>query len=433
MPQKIATRSQPPSAPLSRQRWILAAYGLAHYGKSLFWYVSELFFAFYLTEMAGLPPQRMALVLGLGLVVSAAIDGLIGWRFGRFMRDPAAAGRLQFVGAALSAAALILVFLADALPMDFRFAYAIVIGLAFRVAYASYDLPQNALLSLRDWPGLGRGGVTALRLIGSALAMLTVGAAIAVAFAGGAGRSQDGRIAWVIAALAVVAVVSALGLRLALRAEPARDPPQVRRGAIAWRPLLLPIGLVFVISAAFSAFTKLEPFFGVHALGSAAWGARIAVAFSLGSLLSQPVWAILYARLSRRTFLGLLGLALALAAASFMALAACSPLAALTLGFGLGALNGGFGLLLWSWFADEAALGARGAESLAFAAFTAASKLSLAAAGVYVGLALAALDYRGQQSANLSTAMSFLALLAGGVVLAAALRLSRLPPDSSPV
>ncbi len=420
MPQNTPPRS--PSSAKDRQAWIVAAYGLAHYGKSLFWYVSELFFAFYLTEMAGLPPQHMGLVLGLGLVASAALDGTVAWRFGRFMHDAEAAGRLQFVGAVLSAIALILVFVADSLPAEWRFAYAIAVGLGFRVAYASYDLPQNALLSLRDWPRLGRGGVNAVRLIGSGLAMLTVGMATAITFSGGSTGLESGRVGWTIAAFAVVAVTTSLLLRNVLHADPGRRFPAAAAMRIDWRPLLLPIALVFAVSAAFSSFTKLEPYFGVHALGSATWGARIAVAFALGSLLLQPLWATLYARLPRRTLLTLLGVALLFSAIAFMRLAGISRPAALALGFAIGALNGGFGLLLWSWFADEAAQRARGRAGLAFAAFTAASKLSLAGAGVYVGHVLANLDYRGGQSGGLAPTMTFIALMAAVLALAAAWR-----------
>lgn len=407
---------------------VLVAYGCAHYGKSLFWFVSELFFAFYLTEVAGFAPHHMGGVLGVGLVASAFIDLLVGWKFGGRLQDAAAAGRIQLLGAVVSAIALTLVFMTDALPPALRIAYALAIGLVFRIAYAAYDLPQNALLSLRDWPTLGRGGVAAVRLIGSGMAMLTVGFTIGVAFAAGA----DGeRMPLIIAVFCMIAVATAWWLRQSLREEASRACVARDGAPMRWRPLVVPILLVFVVSAAFSAFSKLETYFGVYTLGTATWGARIAVAYGLGLMLLQPLWAILYVRLGRRLMLGALSLGLAVFALGFLVWASGSPVLALGFGFCLGAANGGFGLLLWAWFADETARSAQGRESLSFGAFTAASKLALAAGGLYVAAALTILDYRNAHSAWLAGVMTLLALLAAAVGLGVAARLTR--PSDNPI
>ena len=404
---------------------MLVAYGCAHYGKSLFWFVSELFFAFYLTEVAGFAPHDMGVVLGVGLVASAFIDLLVGWKFSGLLQDAAAAGRIQLLGAAASAITLTLVFMTDALPPAFRIAYALGIGLVFRIAYAAYDLPQNALLSLRDWPSLGRGGA-AVRLIGSGMAMLTVGFTIGLAFADGAAGARGARMPMIIVAFCMIAVATAGWLRQSLHEESERACIAREGASMRWRPLIVPILLVFAVSAAFSAFSKLETYFGVYALGTATWGARIAIAYGLGLMLLQPLWAVLYVRLGRRRMLGALSLCLAVFALGFLVWASGSPVLALGFGFCLGATNGGFGLLLWAWFADETARSAPGRESLSFGAFTAASKLALAAGGLYVATALTILDYRNTQSAWLAGVMTMLALLSAAVGLGVAARLTPL-------
>lgn len=71
-------------------------YGSAHLGKSLFWYASELLFAFYLTELVGLPASRMGLVLAIGLLVSAAIDLVAARLLDRRLIDAAVMASLQF-------------------------------------------------------------------------------------------------------------------------------------------------------------------------------------------------------------------------------------------------------------------------------------------------------------------------------------------------
>ena len=68
-------RSKAGAGELSAFCW---RYGLGHYGKGLFWHSSELLFAFFLTEQAGLPPVWMGTVLIAGILSSAGIDLLVG-------------------------------------------------------------------------------------------------------------------------------------------------------------------------------------------------------------------------------------------------------------------------------------------------------------------------------------------------------------------
>ena len=95
-------------------------YGLAHFGKSLFWYGGEILFAYFLTEIADLPPAAMGLILVSGFVLSATLDLLVGVRLGSRMTDPAAAGRLQLIGAAISGATLLAFFATPFLTKTLR-------------------------------------------------------------------------------------------------------------------------------------------------------------------------------------------------------------------------------------------------------------------------------------------------------------------------
>lgn len=123
-------------------------YGLAHLGKSLFWYSSEILFAYFLTEYVGLSASEMGIVLAAGFLVSALIDIAVGVGLQRRLANARAASRVQFVGALICTVALALVFLGALMPQEARFVYAIAAGIAFRFAFAAYDIPQNALMTL---------------------------------------------------------------------------------------------------------------------------------------------------------------------------------------------------------------------------------------------------------------------------------------------
>ncbi len=406
--------------PLSWPSKVTIVYGAAHFGKSLLWYVSELFFAFYLTEIAGIDPQLTGVVLGIGLAASAAIDLLVGWQLRGGVDSARTAGSIQAAGAVASASFLLAVFLTDHLPPTLRFGYAIAIGLSFRIAYALFDIPQNALLSLREWPDLGRHGVSAMRLVGSGLAMLAVSLASGYAFAGSRRAGEGGPLLPIILLLAVIAIATAVGLRRSLLRENQEHAiPQIP-GRLDWQSLVPPTALVAVASMAFSMFTRLEPYFGVHTLHSAQSGARVAAAFSLGTMMSQPAWALFYARSNRLTFLIAAAIGLLCATLAFAAMAADSYAWALLLGGLGGAMNGGFSLLAWSWFAETTARHAGNRTAIAFAIFAAASKLALAVAGLTVGFLLSIMDYRATQAADLPVAMTVSGTVAAALCLTAA-------------
>lgn len=69
--------------------------------------------------------------------------------------------------------------------------------------------------------------------------------------------------------------------------------PCETRAGFQVRVPLWPTILIFATSWAISVFTKFVPYLGDYALGSVAWSGRILMAFGLGSMLSQPVWAAL--------------------------------------------------------------------------------------------------------------------------------------------
>ena len=237
-----------------------SVYGLAHFGKSLFWYGGEILFAYFLTDIAHLSPSAMGVTLVSGFVLSAALDLLIGVRFGGRMADPCAAGRLQLIGAAFSGVALLAFFAAPFLPPDLRLLHALLAGVAFRLAYAVYDVPQNALIALAGAHSHARTRLATVRIACSGAASLAIAAAVAPVLAARTSGQDAALLLQLAAAAVLIALASAWWLERTLRSTPQLGlsaPSQTdARGMFKLWPLL---AIMAAMSLAPPLFQKLEP------------------------------------------------------------------------------------------------------------------------------------------------------------------------------
>lgn len=356
--------------------------------------------AFYLTELAGLSPTQMGVVLAVGLAASAVIDVLIGARLGRLMPNACAAGRLQLIGAILCALAFCTVFAGFWAPVEFRFAYAMAASLAFRFAYAVYDVPQNALMTLATPDAASRNRIAATRIWFSGLATLIVAAAVAPMLA----ARDDGDLPFYLylaVGMSVPAVAAAAILDRILRRaktrtnrQPAPEHPgRLRPSAVFW----LMMALMAVTSLATPLFAKVEPFFAAYVLKSPALGGVIAASMAIGIIAGQPFWPAMTRRI-------LLPGALAVAAAiqltglAMMVLPDVSVAVLVLAAFLFGIGNGGVGMALWAGFSDVTAREAPGREGFVFGLFSGLAKLCLALGAFGLGHVLGGLDYRGDDS-----------------------------------
>lgn len=350
----------------------------------------------------------MGVVLALGLGASAVIDAGVGARLTRLMPDAAAAARFQFIGSILCAAAFAAIFAGFWIPVEHRFAYALATGLAFRVAYAVYDVPQNALMTLATRDPRARNRVAATRIWFSGLATLVIAAAVAPMIAG---RGETGAALYLGVAVAMAApAVLAAGLLAwrARRVDPAASAqePAARGGRLRpSRTFWLMMALMAITSLATPLFSKVEPFYAVYVLRSPALGGAIVAGMAVGILAGQPLWPFVSARLTRAgttaiaALLQLFGLGLIVVPGA--------PVWSLILAaFAFGVGNGGVGMALWAGFSDVAARDAPGREGLAFGLFSGLAKICLAAGGLGLGLALTAGDYRAPDGGLLPLLMA---------------------------
>lgn len=111
------------------------------------WHGGNIAFAFFLTEVCQQSPVAMAWLLATSSVINALADGLIGTLLSRRMADGAAASRQQLTGSIAAGLAFAAFCAAGLVSESVQLVYVACSLVAFRIAYAAMDVPQNAFLS----------------------------------------------------------------------------------------------------------------------------------------------------------------------------------------------------------------------------------------------------------------------------------------------
>ncbi len=361
-------------------------YGLGHYGKGLFWHSSELLFAFFLTEQAGLPAIWMGGVLIAGILSSAGIDLVVGRALRRRAFTLERALQLHLIGAWASALPLIALFATDLLPQSARIPYALAAALAYRIAYAFYDIPQNALVVLAAPDADTRARLSSLRLAFSGLAAITV-ATILTAMLYDAQEPRAGHFAIAAFAMSIVAIGTAWRVARGHGPTGAQDapatmasrrfhPPRCNIKSLETAGLLTTMAFA---SFAISLFTTLEPYYAA-ATASGAPARLIVLAAAMGLTGSQILWLALVRHRSAETVLTAASITMGSAIWLF---GGADPgyFGQIAMACLFGIANGGVGMALWTIYANSVSGRSAAGDPFAFALFTCAAKLGIAAAG----------------------------------------------------
>lgn len=386
---------------MARTAEITTAYSGAHYGKSLFWYMTELLFGFYLAEIYGLSPATLGTLLAIFLLWDAITDPLIGLAIARRQISTRGLLKAQFIGALVSAATFWLIFWKPPLGETGLIAYALLVGLAFRSTYTLFDVPQNALMKRLAEDGKARLTLSSLRTAFSALATLTISLASSLILASEDMDVRADRFALAAGLFVLVAVASAFFLKRSAGdcAYPAMtghgDLGVVLRATVLSPALARLFLAVFFLSIGWPLFGKLIPFFATYVDGEAARTGSYLATLAIAAFLSQPAWIAIGRCVSRNSFINVALGTLALGAGLFLTAGRCYDAAAIA---GVSLLSAGtsaLSLLVWTRLADrlsEAQL-TEANDVLAFGVFTFASKLALSLGGLLLGLTLSFIGY----------------------------------------
>ena len=398
------------------------AYGFAHFGKSLFWYSSELLFAYFLTELAGLTPTEMGVVLATGFLASAFIDILAGIGLKRRLTTARSAGDTQLAGAILSSIALLLVFVSSWLPDHIQFVYSLLAGLAFRIGFAFYDIPQNALMALAPTSSASRMRFAATRILFSGLATLVIAATVGLLVAAQAERRGSYFLLTIASLFAVMAISGAWHFARLLRGVwPGSDTVSLSRWTAPsklppfQRDFWLLLCLMFVTSCFTPVFSKVEPYFVAYVLRSPLWGGSVIMSMAMGILLGQPFWLSASGRASPERVMFWAALLQLIGLLAFWLSSSSHPVALTLSAFVFGLGNGGVGMMLWGSFSGTVArMGSRYA-AISYGVFTAVSKVANAGGILLLGFVLARIDFR--QSDALQMVVLMTAVPAVGAIL----------------
>lgn len=401
---------------------LASSYLVAHFGKSLMWHGGNVAFAFYLTEICGQSPATMAWLLALSSIVNAVADGVIGAGLARRIKDGAAASRQQFAGSVAAGSAFAAFCAAGLVPEALRLGYALCTLFAFRIAYATVDVPQNALLTYIPADSRAQERLVASRMMAGYAAQVTTALLISSLLLQ-ASSSNAARFALGGAAVGMAAILTALALRLrwgdrsGIRAAVMRSAGDVRAAPGFFRLLLACAAFAF----SSTLVIRLQAYIAAFApeAGSSPDGGTmtvfVPVAMAVGGLAGQPFWAALCSRHGVRATLRIASIALIGTALAFGASASSNSLwIAIATGL-FGAALGGTSFALWALLAR----GARdGSTAMRFGMFTCTSKLAHALSAAALGAMLSGGDYRAAAGAGPDLwSLSMIAAIGMGAIL----------------
>lgn len=344
-----------PFAGLKRDLFLLG-YSAGNFGKSLLLSSVDVTLVFMLTDLLGIAPAAVSMLmllvlagdlvfdLGAGLLASWSQSIGIGYR------------RLIAFGAIPCGAAFALFYSLPALG-ERRLGMLAVTLLVFRAAYAIIDVPHNSLLVRVAADSRARGRTSGYRIIFSSLASLGVAALLAPSVQNAAGGAGPDMLA-VLGMSGGLLFCLALGLA-AWSSRNAADPnadrrPGVSRLALLPRPdrLLAAIAVIaFVTGFATPMFNRMVLYLSTYVFGRPAFASHILTAIILGQFLGALLWIHLVRFREKTT---LLAVSHAVAASGFLLFALVGARPELLVGVSvlIGVGLAGVFMLPWGILAD---------------------------------------------------------------------------------
>lgn len=378
-------------------------YGFGHFGKSLMWNLSMLYFAFYLTEVAGIPTRAMGWVMAVSLVFNAICDLMIGRWLSRFVHDATAAARLQFKGSLLAGTAFVVFAMTGFLPEELRIGFSLLSLLLFRSGYSLMDVPQNSFMAFVASTDRERSRLASTRYIAAGLSALFITAAVTPLVQI---TDRDGQarvfllLAWAVSPLTMVGgwllhAVFRDQQQASASTEAATQNTPIRTisgGSADTFPLLLICILCFSGLASF--FNKLESYLTAYVLEASLAASLFMPMIALGQVMGQLVWPHIADNYGMPRMLIFACIGLLLSTSGLWLAILHMPLAVIPTGFLYGAMAGGVLMAIWSMLA-QTCTDVPKRTAWRYGLFTFCSKIAQAAAILTIGEWLSRVDYRG--------------------------------------
>lgn len=205
-------------------------YTCGHFAKSLTWSFPDLLLAYYANVRLGMSAQETGMLLCVSMGLGALLDVSGAFLLRRFEGSARRILLVQLLGGVATAFTLVLVFS----PMQGTFFFMVAALTLFRIAYAVYDISQNALLSLLPEDADDAHHYVVWRQVLSGLARLCVAGLAFLLVGRGVSIGQEYLAAAVIAGLILLTAWAAL-----LWLNPSQVAPNMAYGP----SLAIPVGL----------------------------------------------------------------------------------------------------------------------------------------------------------------------------------------------
>jgi GPH family glycoside/pentoside/hexuronide:cation symporter len=379
----------------------LIGYSTGNFGKNLLLGSVDVTLLFLLTDLLGIAPQSVSLLMAVVFVGDLMFDLAAGLLATWAQNSGTGYRRLIALGTLPCAAAFALIYSLPLLGLKDIAVITLAI-LVFRAAYAIIDVPHNSLLTRVATGSHARGRASGYRAVFSSTAGVVI-ASVLVSFMGTASQHATPGL------LSELGMVGGLLFCTAMffaawssKVEGADSPRQMRTLA---RMVFLPrldrlftaIAVIALITGfATSMFAKMIIYMATYVLNQPALAGRILLALTLGQLAGAALWIFLIRSHDKTTLLATSHGVAACGILLFFAAGENQPLLmvfAVLIGIGLG----GVFMLPWGILADIVDFAEfrhrERRETAAFASILVILKASGAASVATIGWTLGELGY----------------------------------------
>ena len=334
----------------------LIGYSSGNFGKNLLLGSVDVTLLFMLTDLLGIAPQRVALLMLTVFAADLVLDLVAGLLAARAQNRGIGYRRLVALGALPCGAAFALIYSLPALAPPNITVIALVI-IFFRAAYAIIDVPHNSLLARVATDSRARGRASGYRTVFSSAASVVI-ATVLVPFMGADGqRASAGQLSLLGMAGGVVFCAVMLFAAWSAREEGVVGERRLRPSArIAFLPKLDSLfGAIAVIALmtgfAIPVFGKMMLHIATYVLKQPGLAGPILLTITLGQLAGAALWIFLV-RSRDKTSLLAISHGVAICGVLCFAMAGATPwlltASALLIGVGFG----GVFMLPWGILAD---------------------------------------------------------------------------------